>query len=174
LGYGGNILGVSRHLLKNQIFYIMKKYVFQLIADITKAHLPALAERENLNLTFEQEMEIIENYATGTNTPPSLSVECGITTDQFPPQDQLDEEEIKQIIDALKSMLLSRNICVDMPDEIPLHFAYPIFVNLLNREAWYFPTGNLHIDFCTGYAPECELGKYCHCLKYWEGGKEEI
>ena len=156
----------------------MKNYIAQLISDITQAHLPAQNETEKISLTFEEEMELIENYATGTNIPPILSIACSLSPDQFPPEEKLEDEEIRQIINAFDQMLLSRNMCIDLPKEIPLRKAYPIIINVLNREAWYFPTGTMHLDFCTGYAPECELGEYCQCLDYCnektEGnGKEE-
>jgi hypothetical protein len=145
----------------------MKTYVTQLIADILKAHRTPLTAAEKENFTFEEEMEAIENYAEGRNIPSPFSVQCGITVEQFPPEEQLEDDEIRQILDALEQMFLSRNMSVDMPENVPIRKAYPLIINLLNEEAWYFPTGTLHHDFCTGYAPECELGEYCPCLEIW-------
>lgn len=157
----------------------MKTYVKQLILDIKNAHRPQLSDAEKAKITFEEEMEAVENYAEGNNIPPSLSSESGLTIEQFPPEEQLEDEEILQLIEAFDQMLQSRNISMDMPKNVPLRKAYPIILNLLNEEAWYFPTGTLHYDFCTGYAPGCELGEYCPCLKHWNekpwnDGKEEI
>jgi hypothetical protein len=152
----------------------MKTYVTQLISDILKAQKPPLSQAEKEGISFEEEMEAIENYAEGNNIPPSLSVECGLALEQFPPVDQLEDEEIQKIIDAFDEMLQSRNISMDMPENVPLRKAYPIIINLLNKEAWYFPTGMLHFDFCTGYAPGCELEEYCPCLKNWNEDLKEF
>src|SRR4029079_6190822 len=118
-------------------------------------------------------MEAIENYATGRNVPPILSIQCGLTPDQFPPEEQLAHQEMHAIIDACSQMLLSRNLCVDIPKRAPLRKVYPLIVNLLNEEAWYFPTGIQHFDFCTGYAPDCELGEYCACKEIWDENLKE-
>jgi len=145
----------------------MKNYVSQLISDILNAQMAPITTAEKEKISFEEEMEAIENYAEGRNIPPILSIQCGLTTEQFPPEEQLEDEEIQQIIDAFDKMLQSRNIIMDMPERVPPRRAYPIIVNLLHKEAWYFPTGTLHFDFCTGYAPGCELGEYCSCLEIW-------
>lgn len=145
----------------------MKTYVKQLISDIAKAHLAPVTQAHKESITFEEEMEAIEDYAEGRNIPPNLGVQCGLTVEQFPPEEQLEDEEIRGIIDAFVEMLQTRNMSVDMPEKVPLRKAYPIIINLLNEEAWYFPTGTFHFDFCTGYAPDCELGEYCPCLENW-------
>jgi len=146
----------------------MKNYVSQLISDILNSQRAPLTPAEKESISFEEEMEAIENYAEGRNIPPILSIQCGLTTEQFPPEEQLEDEEIQGIIDAFSEMLHSRNIMMDLPVRVPLRKAYPLIVNLLNEEAWYFPTGFQHFDFCTGYAPDCELGEYCTCKEIWD------
>jgi hypothetical protein len=112
-------------------------------------------------------MEIVEDYATGQNIPPSLSHQCGLLPEQFPPEAMLTEREMQIIIDAFQEMLSTRHIAADFPSGLPASRVYPLLVGLLKEEAWYFPGGMLHFDFCTGYAPDCELKEYCPCLKYW-------
>jgi len=151
----------------------MKTYISQLISDILNAQMAPLTTAEKEKISFEEEMEAIENYAEGRNIPPILGIQCGLTPDQFPPGDQLEEDEIRQIIDAFSQMLQTRNMSVDMPKRVPVRIAYPIIINLLNEEAWYFPTGTYHFDFCTGYAPDCELGEYCSCKEIWDEKLED-
>ncbi|HZV70289.1 MAG TPA: hypothetical protein VFG10_12125 [Saprospiraceae bacterium] len=146
----------------------MHPYIPHLLIDILNAH------RKDVDihpleepLSFEEEMETVENYATGRNMPPSLSYQCGLTCEQFPPESMLTEDEMQTIINAFQEMLATRHITADFPSGLPASRAYPLLIGLLKEEAWFFPGGMLHFDFCTGYAPDCELREYCPCLKIW-------
>ena|SRR5687767_4534677 len=119
-------------------------------------------------MTFEEQMEAVEDYAQGRNSPPSLSQRCGLTPEQFPPVESFTEKELKLIIDAFQDMLCTWNIMADFPSKLPRERAYPLLISILNEEAWYLPGGMLHLDFCTGYAPDCELQEYCPCKEYWK------
>jgi len=147
----------------------MKTYITQLLADIQSAHRPDSVDNHvEAPVTFEEEMEVVDNYTSGTNIPPSLSLQCGLSKEQFPPTDKLTDTEVHTIIDAFQEMLSTWHINADFPSGVPDDRAYPLLIGLLDEEAWYFPGGMLHFDFCTGYAPECELKEYCPCLEYWK------
>src|SRR5687768_15918214 len=108
----------------------MKKYVVQLINDIKAAHKQNTdIEEINRVLTFEEEMEVVENYATGKNIPPLLSIQCGLTVEQFPAAEELSEDEMRSIRKAFEEMLASRNIIADIPENVPITRAYPLLVN---------------------------------------------
>ncbi|MBK9982460.1 MAG: hypothetical protein IPP15_08550 [Saprospiraceae bacterium] len=146
----------------------MNPYIPHLLVDIKNAHRPDRPDDFfEEPKSFEEEMEIVDNYTSGTNIPPSLSHQCGLTEDQFPPENMLTEREMQIIIDAFQDMLSTRHIAADFPSGLPASRAYPLLVGLLKEEAWFFPGGMLHFDFCTGYAPDCELKEYCPCLQYW-------
>jgi len=142
----------------------MKTYVIQLLEDIRNAHHTGVEEK----LSFDEEMEGIEDYATGRNIPPNLSERSGLKIEQFPPAEMLSEDQIKTIIDAFQAMLSSCHIAADFPAGLPVTRAYPLMINLLNEEAWFLPGGTLHYDFCDGYAPECPLEEYCPCKEIWK------
>ncbi len=152
----------------------MNKYISFLCADIKNAcrqdSIPVPFNRET---TFEEEMEAVEKWATGTDEPPSLSQKCGLSIEQFPPVETLTENEIEIIIHEFKEMMSTWNMEVDFPSDLPKTRAYPLLINLLNEAAWYLPGGTLHFDFCTGYAPDCELKEYCPCLKHWDNPLEQ-
>ena len=147
----------------------MDTYMHHLIHEIKNAHREQLTnEGSDREITFEEEMEIIEDYATGRNIPPSLSKKTGLTMDQFPHVEGLTDQEIEEVINCLHELYSSWHISADYPSNLPARRAYSLLVNILNEEAWYFPTGTLHFDFCTGYAPGCELEEYCPCLEHWD------
>jgi len=147
----------------------MNPYILHLLDDIKSAHRPFVTgEQNNFELSFEDEMEIVERWATrNCDEPPSLSQQCGLSIEQFPPPEKLDEDEMKVIMEAFHQMLSTWHLEADIPFDLPGHRAYPLLINILNKEAWYFPGGMMHFDFCTGNAPDCELKEYCPCLKYW-------
>jgi len=143
----------------------MRRYIHQLLEDIKNAHRPR--DQKKSEPTFEEEMEAVENWAQGRGQiPQSLSVQCGLSIEQFPPVERLSEEDIELIMDAFQEMVSTWNLAVDFPENLPLARAYPLLINILSREAWYLPGGTLHFDFCTGNAPDCELKEYCPCLEY--------
>lgn len=145
----------------------MKAYVSYLLEDIKKAHRNEFSGPNDDDLSFEEQMEEVEKYATGIDPPPSLGYKTGLSTENFPPVSMLSLDEMNVISDAFKEMLLSFNMEVDFPSGIPIERAYPLLIGLLDKEAWYLPGGTLHFDFCTRYAPDCQLKEYCPCLKYW-------
>jgi hypothetical protein len=140
-----------------------------LLQVIKNAHNPTEYNNSNgIEPTFEEQMEAIEEYAEGKNIPPTLSQRSGLTEEQFPAVDKLNQEELKQVIDAFQEMMLTWNLTADLPENLPVDRAYPLLINLLKKEAWYLPGGFLHFDFCTGFAPDCELREYCACKEFWE------
>lgn len=147
----------------------MHPYIPHLIEDIENAHRTANGDPpKDSELSFEEQMEEVENWATGSKTPPTLSQETGLTAEQFPPSAMLTELEMTMVIDAFQQMLSSWNMHAEFPADLPVSCAYSLLNTLLEEEAWYLPGGTMHFDFCTGYAPECELKEHCPCLEHWK------
>ncbi|MEP6648006.1 MAG: hypothetical protein ABJC12_13030, partial [Saprospiraceae bacterium] len=141
----------------------MDSYISYLLSDIQNAHRSVVTgiKREK-QISFEDEMEIVENWATkACDEPPTLGLQTGLSVEQFPPIEKLKSEELLQIILAFHEMLASWHIQAEIPEEVPAPFAYTLLINLLNESAWYFPGGMYHFDFCTGFAPDCELKEFC-------------
>ena len=146
----------------------MEKYVLQLIQSINDAHRVAITGQQVPQvISFEEEMEAVEKWVSGDDSPPSLGYKCGLTPEQFPPPEKLTTQQMKKIIEAFQKMLTTWNLKVDFPSKLPISRAYPLMITVLEKEAWYLPGGTLVFDFCTGYAPECVMKEYCPCLKYW-------
>src|SRR5689334_5363841 len=115
----------------------MHLYLSFLLKDIRKAHRTDEGDTDEV-LTFEEEMEIVEGYATGKNLI-SLGAQCGLTKEQFPPPRMLTDDEMKIIIDAFHEMLDTWHISVDLPGDLPVIRAYTLLIGLLDNEACYFP-----------------------------------
>ncbi|MBS1749266.1 MAG: hypothetical protein JST63_05140 [Bacteroidetes bacterium] len=144
----------------------MHPYIPHLVNDIEAAHrkdLPLVAKEEP-EMTMEEHFKAIDQWVSGIDEHP-FSHYCGLTTESFPPAQQLTDEEMNIIIAAFTKMMDSWNLSVDLPRHLPISFAYELMVGLLNRETVIADSGCYCFDFCTGYAPDCELKDYCPCLK---------
>ena len=152
---------------------IMKKYLHQLLSDIRNAHRhPSQNANFVEHASFLEEMDVIEKWATGSEVQFPLSHHCGLNMEQFPPSNLLKQDEMKILNTAFHNMLDSWHIKAELPDNLPVDRAYQLLVPLLERDIVFFPGGTLHIDFCTGYAPDCELKEYCPCQKYYKNFKK--
>jgi hypothetical protein len=143
----------------------MHPYIPHLLSDIQSAY--HFTTPIQIPLTFEEEMEEVEKWAEGRDIPNKLSIACGLSPELFPPPEQLTEEDMRIVIQAMEEMLESWHRKVYLPDNVPIPMAYNLIIGLLEEEAWYMPAGYLCHDFCSGYAPECQLKEYCPCLKHW-------
>lgn len=147
----------------------MHPYIKHLIEDIQNA------ERQEKDfvayprpITFEEQMQEVERYVSGEGEC-QISEFTGLTTDDFPQAQQLTEKDMEMVLTAYDKMLLSWNIQVDWPQDIPTAARYNFLLKfVLNYKTVPLSTGNIHLDFCTGYAPDCNWGTYCHCLKSWK------
>ena len=146
----------------------MKRYLDNLLSDIRNAHRSTFHPNTTAKkISFLEEMEIVENWVAGTVDQSTLSYHCGLQASEFPPENQLQSSEMEGIIEAFHEMLASWHIAADIPPNLPVQRAYPLLIGLLDKDVIYFPGGTMHFDFCTGYAPDCELKEYCPCLKHW-------
>ena len=150
----------------------MKKYLDYLLDDIKNAHRstfhPIISTKQP---SFLEEMEIVEKWVDGTVDQSALSNQCGLQASHFPSASQLQSSEMERIIIAFHEMLASWHIAADIPPNLPVANTYLLLISLLDKGVCYFPGGTLHFDFCTGYAPDCELKEYCPCLEHWKSSK---
>lgn len=154
----------------------MESYISYLVSDIQNAHRPVVTGiKKEKQLSFEDEMEIVEKWATqAADEPPTLGRQSGLSVEQFPPAEKLTGEEFLQVTSAFHEMLASWHVHADIPEAVPVAFAYNLLINLLNKTVWFFPGGMYHFDFCTGFAPDCELKEFCPCLEIWKDYKPDM
>lgn len=91
----------------------------------------------------------------------------------FPPSEQLIDWDIEMICDAFEDLLFSWNAGLSLPGKIPLRLRYKLTFGVLNEEYIPMSIGYITFDYCSGYAPDCPLGKYCPCLEIWKDNGEE-
>jgi len=145
----------------------MHPYIPYCLEDIAAAHHLEIDVLEYLPMTFEEEMEEIENWVAGEEPLHTFGYYCGLSAEQFPPPEQLSDDDMKLVCDAFNKMMFSYNHGIDLPETLPIAFAYKIIVDSLNMKTNIPKSGLMHFDFCTGYAPDCIFKEYCPCIKIW-------
>jgi hypothetical protein len=93
----------------------------------------------------------------------------GIDGHVFPSAEQLNEEQQKDIIDAILDLWLSFNIAADFPAVVPVTTLYNVLVNRWKgKPVNYMSVGTLHLEFCHYDPTECPWGmEYCQCKDLW-------
>lgn len=145
----------------------MHPYIPHLLADISAAHRTDIPEEKILQ-NLEEEFEEIEKWVSKEDELKTFGYYCGLESENFPPPEQLTEKDMKLVFRAFKKMMDTWNHGIDLPKKIPTAFAYQLMVGVLNKKTMIVNSGFSSFDFCTGYAPDCELKEYCPCLKDWD------
>lgn len=114
-----------------------------------KAHVPQdweyLAEDESI---MEQVIEM--EYL-----PKPLSQHLGVSKELFPASEQLEEDEIKIIVDKILDVWAVYHYLADLPEGLPIRIAYETLLSVWDETVSCYPVGNFHFDFHS-----LELEKY--------------
>jgi|LakMenE01Jun11ns_1017448.scaffolds.fasta_scaffold9557926_2 hypothetical protein len=121
-------------------------------------------EEEDLEADFEE----VERYVSGDYETHRFGDYCGLKAEDFPPPEQLSEEDMKLIIEKFKTMSFTWNINYSFPEALPLHLHYKIMINSLSEKTMIAKYGFITFDYCSGSPEGCIFGEYCSCLEYWK------
>lgn len=77
-----------------------------------------------------------------------IGVHLGISVDQFPSLEQLEDDEVQMIVDKTLDTWVAYNYYADLPEGIPIRLAYKLILSVWNDEVSCCPEGNLHLIFC--------------------------
>lgn len=146
----------------------MHPYLPHLLGDIATAHRTEIPLEEKPPLSFEEEMEEMENWFERNEPAHSFGYYCGLEAANFPPPEQFNNDEITMVLDALKQLMFTWNLGISLPESLPLPVAYTLMVDTLNTKTDIVNSGMMTFDFCSGYAPDCILKEYCPCLEFWD------
>lgn len=144
----------------------MKSYISHLLSDIWEAQRADSPKEKSESESLEDHFGDIDRWISG-DAEHTLGYFCGLKAEAFPPHDQLSDEEVSNVCDALTVMLRTWGADIDLPDELPPQRKYELMVGLLDHGFTPFDSGTFVFDFCTGYAPDCELKEFCSCLEFW-------
>ena len=147
----------------------MQNYIDQLLADIAYAtgnvNLPFIDKELNLHdwVTDEEEEE---------KTAPVRNFEewTGINKEMLPPVEMLKDEQVNDIVVALKKMLDAYNWSFVLQTLVPERIQYAVIRNNFNQQAkvkrWHM--GFFELCRQGTEHKKCALDEYCQCAFYTE------
>lgn len=150
----------------------MHPYISHLLEDILTAHRTEITEKET-EQTLEEHFEEIDRWLSGEYEDPGFGDYCGLDPENFPPAEQLNEEEMRIVLIAFDKMMLTWNHKLILPENFPINRAYILMVSALSEPTTIPLKGFHHIDFCIYYAPDCELKEFCFCREIWYDKSED-
>ena len=116
--------------------------------------------------SLEEHFKEVERYVS-EDPPATFGEICGLKVSDFPPAEQLTEEDMQIIINAFKKMSATWNHNFSFPETLPTQIFYKIMVDTLDEKTWIVNSGTVSFDYCSGNPDGCKFGEYCSCWKYW-------
>lgn len=151
----------------NQTPYFQCTPTSHLLTDIATAHRTEIP-KEKFPQRIEEEFEEIEKWISREEPEHTFGYYCGLRPENFPPAEQLTDEEMILIRQAFEKMMHTWNQKIDLPKKLPVAFAFRMMVDSLNIKTTIVNSGNMSFDFCAGYAPGCVFKEYCPLLRTLE------
>jgi hypothetical protein len=117
--------------------------------DRAKAHVPQdweyLSNDENV-MSQVMEMEYMLK---------PLGEHLGVGKELFPDPTQLEDDEIKIIVEKILDVWAVYHYFAHLPEGLPIRIAYQVLLSVWDETVSCFPVGNFHFDFC-----DMELEQY--------------
>ena len=146
----------------------MQSYINHLLADITEACREQQPEAYSA-ATGENDLDAIERYFEEVerwleNEPEhDFSYYSGLQIEQFPPAEQLTNEQMEAVSLAFEKLLFTWNIGVEMPEKLPVSRKYALLVSVLEKKVAIVENGFETIEFCSYDPPSCPFDEWCTC-----------
>ena len=151
----------------------MHPYIPHLLEDIAKAHRKCSSQEQESVQTLEDHFEEIERWLS-EDPPHTFGDYCGLKVEDFPPAEQLSEQDMAVVRNAFKKMMFSWNLDIDLPNELPMSLAYTMTVDTLDQKTAIVNDGFMSFDYCSGSPEECVFKEYCTCLKRLDDFPEDM
>lgn len=117
--------------------------------DRAKTHVPKDWEY------LSNDMEVISQVMEMEYMPKPLSNHLGISKELFPTPTQLEDDEIKIIVEKILEVWAAYHYLADLPEGLPIRIAYETLLSVWEEIVPCCPFGNFHFDFY-----ELELEQY--------------
>ncbi len=145
----------------------MHHYLTHLLSDITYA-------TENVSWPFVKQEEVnIHDWVSPEEEERSAPVRdleewTGIRKEQLPPHEMLSDDQLHELLSALKKMLNAYNWSFVLQTEAPERIQYAALRDNFDQQAkvkqWHY--GFFEVCKAGTEHGKCSLGKYCQCAFY--------
>lgn len=142
----------------------MKDYIRQLLSDLEGA-------TQSLAWPYTEQTEVLlhdwKSYEEENGTAPirNLPQWTGILPEMLPPATMLKDQELRDVLKALKGLLEKCNCYVVFQTEVPEQIQYEAIRQNFDQDIKVFQWNDGFFQFCKSDAPvkTCALGEYCQC-----------
>lgn len=76
-----------------------------------------------------------------------LGEHLGVSLKLFPSVEQLEDDEVKMIVDNILETWSAYHYNADLPQRLPIRIAYTTLLSVWDEVVGCFPFGNFHFDF---------------------------
>ncbi len=155
----------------------MHPYTKHLLEDISNSYKPkdffGKKKFHSPKKEFKKMLAESESFMDFDKRAPFRNL-CGLNFEHFPPAEKLEQEDLRELTNALVKMFESWNILVVLVENLPADMAYRITLDLLNSSMPVVQYGFFVIDFCTGDPTGCEFEGFCPCIKHWQEEQDKM
>lgn len=142
----------------------MQTYITQLIEDLHASIDRAAHTVNQPEESFDDYIADVERYLHEEATETIHEI-IGISEDYFPPADRLNKDQLNGVCIALLDCLGAWNMCIDMPEKLPITLAYTLLVSALKKKIVLTNSGVMHMELCDYDSDDCPFGlEYCRCI----------
>ncbi len=78
----------------------------------------------------------------------SMGERMGIKLESFPEVEELEEDEIKTIVDGIVDIWSQYHCVANLPAGLPYRIAYETLLSVWNEPVTIFASGHFHFDYC--------------------------
>lgn len=97
--------------------------------------------------SLEQNEEIMFQVMEMEYQEKPLSSHLGVSKDVFPKLEELEEDEVKEIVEKIRETWAVYNYYADLPEGLPIRIAYDVLLSVWDDVVACYPFGNCHFDF---------------------------
>lgn len=142
----------------------MQRYIEQLIEDID-LQISKTRNALNNNVSDDEEFEKPELYENSEQK--RIEDYIGIETSCLPPDERINEEQLRDLFPKLLELLECRKLYLDFPCELPIRIKYKLMRKKWSEEILIIESGETHIEFCSYLKESCPLPEYCdYCDRF--------
>ena len=128
----------------------MHPYFPHLLSDFAAACRDEIPEEEVRPQTIEEHFDEIDRPIEGEESQYTFEDYFGFNAENFPPEEQLTNDEIISIRKAFEQMMYTGKPGIDAPETLPVAFAYKITVDSLYLKTHIGNSGCRTFNFCSG------------------------
>ena len=128
--------------------------------------LPESGTDEPMPPELEESLAEMEKFVHEKPVP-TMYYHFDLDPAQFPPADQLTDNDLDQLVLKICRLWASYNFTAVLPKKVPARVVYPILLKKMFKPTFVMNRGNIGVEFCYYEPKECPFGEeWCSCKEF--------